>query len=481
MSGQSLKEKTAKGLMWGGFSNGIQQLLNLLFGIFLARLLTPDDYGMVGVLAIFTMIASTLQESGFTVALANKQEIRHEDYNAVFWFSTLTGLFLYILLFFCAPLIAAFFHEPALVPLARYCFLGFLITSTGIAHNAYLFRNLMVKQNALINVSSLFVSGVTGVIMAYYGMAYWGMATQSIVYVTGITLQRWMYSSWCPTLHIDLRPLRPMVSFSVKLLATNIFQHINYNLLTVVMGHFYHSREVGYFNQANKWNYMGSNVIQGMVQGVAQPVLRNVADDHERQLRVFRKMLRFTAFVSFPTLFGLSLVAPELITIAITDKWMQSVGIMQILCIGSAFVPLQNLYSNLIISQGKSGRYMKGIVALGVVQAITALCLCRQGIHAMVICYAGINVLWTLVWHYLAWKEIRLSLRDALMDTLPFLLVAAGSMTLTGYLTTRTIHQIHLLFFCKVMLAATLYLAVLWMCKAKVLKESIDYLIHKKR
>ena len=481
MSGQSLKEKTAKGLMWGGFSNGIQQLLNLLFGIFLARLLTPDDYGMVGVLAIFTMIASTLQESGFTAALANKQEIRHEDYNAVFWFSTLTGLFLYILLFFCAPLIAAFFHEPALIPLARYCFLGFLITSTGIAHNAYLFRNLMVKQNALINVSSLFVSGVTGVIMAYYGMAYWGMATQSIVYVTGITLQRWMYSSWCPTLHIDLRPLRPMVSFSVKLLATNIFQHINYNLLTVVMGHFYHSREVGYFNQANKWNYMGSNVIQGMVQGVAQPVLRNVADDHERQLRVFRKMLRFTAFVSFPTLFGLSLVAPELITIAITDKWMQSVGIMQILCIGSAFVPLQNLYSNLIISQGKSGRYMKGIVALGVVQAITALCLCRQGIHAMVICYAGINVLWTLVWHYLAWKEIRLSLRDALMDTLPFLLVAAGAMILTGYLTTRAIHQIHLLFFCKVMLAATLYLAVLWMCGAKVLKESIDYLIHKKR
>ncbi|QUT74493.1 Polysaccharide biosynthesis protein [Bacteroides salyersiae] len=140
MGESSLKEKTAKGLFWGGFSNGAQQLLNLGFGIVLARLLDASDYGMIGMLAIFSAIAGTLQESGFTVALANKQKVSHEDYNAVFWFSTLTGVGIYILLFFCAPFIADFYNNPDLTPLARYVFLGFLISSTATAHNAYLFR-----------------------------------------------------------------------------------------------------------------------------------------------------------------------------------------------------------------------------------------------------------------------------------------------------------------------------------------------------
>ena len=133
---ESLKEKTAKGLFWGGFSNGIQQLLNLFFGIFLARLLNADDYGMVGMLTIFIAVAGTLQESGFTNALTNKREVTHKDYNAVFWFSTLTGITMYILLFLSAPLIADFYDKPELVPLARYLFIGFLISSSATAHNA---------------------------------------------------------------------------------------------------------------------------------------------------------------------------------------------------------------------------------------------------------------------------------------------------------------------------------------------------------
>ena len=135
---ESLKEKTAKGLFWGGFSNGIQQLLNLFFGIFLARLLNADDYGMVGMLTIFIAVAGTLQESGFTNALTNKREVTHKDYNAVFWFSTLTGITMYILLFLSAPLIADFYDKPELVPLARYLFIGFLISSSATAHNAVL-------------------------------------------------------------------------------------------------------------------------------------------------------------------------------------------------------------------------------------------------------------------------------------------------------------------------------------------------------
>ena len=158
-----------------------------------------------------------------------------------------------------------------------------------------------------------------------------------------------------------------MFGFSGKLLVTNVFNHINNNLFSVILGKFYTEKEVGYYNQANKWCGMGQLFISGMINGVAQPVLTKVSDDLERQKRVFRKMLRFTAFVSFPAMLGLGIVSEELITITITDKWYSSIPIMQILCISGAFTPIAYLYQQLIISKGKSRIYMWNTIALGII------------------------------------------------------------------------------------------------------------------
>ena len=150
-----LKTKTAKGLLWGGIGNGMIQLLNLVFGIFLARMLSPHDYGMVGYLTIFTVLGSSIQECGFTNALVNQKVVRHEDYNAAFWFSILLGVSLYLLLLIAAPFIADFYHEPKLVPLSRFLFLSFVFASTATAHNAYMMKKLMVKQKTMSQVSYL--------------------------------------------------------------------------------------------------------------------------------------------------------------------------------------------------------------------------------------------------------------------------------------------------------------------------------------
>lgn len=156
-----LKEKTAKGLLWGGFSNALQQLLNLLFGIFLARLLTPADYGMVGMLTIFNAIACALQEGGFIAALTNQKNATHADYNAVFWFNVGVSLSLYLLLFLSAPLIARFYSVPALTPLARVCFLSFVISSLNIVPRAILFSRLKVKESTLATLGSLAISALS--------------------------------------------------------------------------------------------------------------------------------------------------------------------------------------------------------------------------------------------------------------------------------------------------------------------------------
>ena len=255
---QSLKQKTAKGLFWGGLSSSIQQLLGLLFGIVLGRLLDRSDYGMIGMLAIFSAIASALQESGLVAALANREKVSDKDYNAVFWFSLSCGATLYVLLYFSAPLIADFYDTPELTSLARFSFLSFFIASFGIAPRAILFRNLKVKENTIISLSSLFVSGMVAIILAANGFAYWGIAIQTMVFVLIGTMLNWYFAHWKPSFRIDFSPIKEMFGFSSKMLITQIFIIINQNLFSVLLGKFYTKQEVGDFSRPTTGTIRGT-------------------------------------------------------------------------------------------------------------------------------------------------------------------------------------------------------------------------------
>ena len=480
MTEQSLKDKTAKGLFWGGVSNGVQQLLNLFFGIFLARLLTPTDYGMVGMLTIFSALASILQEGGFISALTNRKKTEHKDYNAVFWFSLLMGTSLYALLYIGAPLIADFYNQPELTDLARLSFLGFLISSTNVAPRAYLFKHLKTKENAIISFLSLTLSGITGITLAANGFAYWGIAIQSITYTLSMTIFSYYFSGWCPSWKIDFTPIREMIGYSSKLIVTHAFHIINANLFSVLLGKFYSEKEVGYFNQANKWNTMGYTTINGMITSVAQPVLSSISEDKGYQLKALRKMLRFTAFVSFPAMFGLSLTAPEFITLAITDKWLPSAHIMQILCIGGAFLPISNLFSQLLLSRGHSSIYMWCTILLSILQLITAYIAYPYGLDTMLYAFIIVNISWIGVWLHFVHCEIGLACLSFLKDICPYLLLSGGLVILAHY-ATLNIESIIIRLTVKIVSVGGLYLLILWLMKSVILQESIAFFLHKKK
>ena len=479
----SLKEKTAKGLLWGAINNGAQQVLVLVFGISLGRILSPDEYGMVGMLTIFTLIGNSLQESGFRAALVNVRNIRHEDYNAVFWCSLLIGTCAYLILFFCAPLIARFYQEPELVPLARYCFLAIPIASLGTAQGAYLFCNLKVRQQALSGIIAHMVSGSLGITLAFNGFSYWGIATQSLTYLIIVTLCTWYFSPWRPTFHIDFHPLRPLFAFSSKLLITNIANQLNNNLLSVILGKYFTPQAVGNYNQANKWNATGHQFITGMMGSVAQPVLASINDDRERSLRVFRKILRFCAFLAFPAMFGLSIITRELILITVGEKWTGSIPLMQLLCIGGAFIPLNTLFSNLIVSQGKSNVYMWNIITQVVLQLAVVLLIVRFGgdIHTMVIAGVCINIGWIFVWQRFAFRFIRLTLRMLLLDLIPFLVIALTACGIGWGIAEYTGGPLPITFLIKVITAAICYFLVMRLAHAEIMQECIGYLFKKKR
>lgn len=474
MTQPGIKEKTAKGFLWAAVNNGGQQLLNLIFGIFLARLLTPSDYGMVGMLSIFALIATSLQESGFMSALCRKKDITQADFNAVFWFNVLCASAVYALLFACAPLIAAFFKEPVLTPLARLSFLSFVISSFGTTPRAKLFRELKVKETAGITFTALVVSGITGITLAWNGFSYWGIALQNLTYCFCMSAGSWIVSGWRPSMNLNLRPLRGMIGFSSRLLLTNIFTHVNNNLFSVFFGRLYGDKTVGYYNQANKWTTIGYSTITGMLWNVTQPVFAQIENAEQRH-RAFRKMLRFTSFISVPSLFGLALIAPEFITITITDKWLPSAELMQLLCVGGAFVPICSLYSNFIISQGRSNIFMYNTIALCLLQLANLAALHPFGIRPMVITYVLINILWVPVWNRCAHRHIGLSLLTALRDILPFVGIATLAMA-AAHFASRPLDNIYLILVVKILVAAGVYLGALHLLGAAILKECIGYL-----
>ena len=467
----TLKEKTAQGLLWGGLNSGIQQLVGLAFGIVLGRLLSPSDYGMMAMISIFSLVATALQDSGFRTALTNIEHPKHEDYNSVFWFNIIMASSLYVILFLAAPLIGEYYHTPRVVPLCRYAFLSIVIASFGTAQSAYLFKHLRAKQQAEAGALAVILSSLTGVGMAFAGMAYWSLATQGLVYVGINTLLQWHFSPWRPSIHgITFAPVRRMFRFSCKILATTIMTHVNNNVLNILLGHYFTPRDTGNYNQAYQWNTKCYSLVQSMVAQVAQPVLVSLNGEEGRQKDVFRKMMRFTAFITFPLLFGFGLVAKEFIVIAIGEKWLASAQLIQILCISGATMPLSTLFSNMIISKGRSGTFFWCTFTLGLVQIATMVLIWPMGIRTMVIAYTLLNTSWLLVWLFFVRRLIGYGYWMFFCDVMPFALAAAGVMGL-AYVATMPLSNLIALLISRFIIAVVLYYVVMKIARVKILAE----------
>ena len=478
----NLKEKTAKGLFWGALNNGTIQVLNVLIGIMLGRKLSPEEWAPIGMIAIFSAIAGNLQSSGFSTAIINMKSPTSNDYNAVFWFNTLVSALVYLVLFACAPWIAWFFEQPCLTDLSRFIFLAFFISSFGISTNAYMMKNMMQREMTIVGITALIISGLTAITLAFLGYSYWSLAWQQVVNAFVLVVGRWYYVKWRPCFKVDFTPIRQTFRFSMNILITMIINTVNNHILTFVFGKLFTRtpQVVGNFFQAFKWDTMAYQTVGGTIEQVAQPVLVNLRDDEDesREVRVFRKMMRFTAFLAFPAMFGLSLVSEEFILATIGPQWIDCVPLLRVLCIGGAFMPFYSLYKNLIISQGRADLNMWLNISQIVLQFILIFATYQQGILMVVYAYSILNVVWLLAWQFFAHRLIGLQLVHVLKDTLPFALIS-GAVMLVSYVATTQITNVYLLLALRIVMAAVLYVGVMKLLRVKIMDECIKFLSKK--
>jgi O-antigen/teichoic acid export membrane protein len=343
-----------------------------------------------------------------------------------------------------------------------------------------MFKKMMVKELAKINIVSVLVSSIVGLILALNGFAYWGLAIQTLSFtVIGVVL-RWHYSIWKPTFVINFRPLKEMIGFSFKLFLTNIVLQISNNVFSVILGKFYDEKQVGYYSQASKWIMLGYTTIGGMISNVAQPVFVESNGDKVRQLMIFRKMLRFGALVSFPAMFGFAFIGREFILITIGEKWLDSVPILQLLCIWGSVTYIWTLYVFLLMSLGKSDIYLYGTIGICVLQLTCIAVIFPFGILPMIGAYVACYFIGILIWHYFANRLIGIRLKHVLKDVLPYLVITAGCFFVAWFLT-RNIWNIYLLFTCKIAIVAILYILIMKFSGSKMFKESISFLTNRKK
>lgn len=359
MSEDSLKNKAVSGAMWRMFEIIVCQVVAFGIGIILARLLSPEDYGAVGMLAIFFAVANCFKDCGFGTALVQNKNRSEEDYSTAFIFNVASSLAIYFIFFITAPLIAAFYDMPILTDITRVSALSFILSGlTGVQY-AKLNIDMNFKFRSQMSILGQVLSGITGLTLAYMGFGVWALVLQGLIagVITGIVL--WLNSGWKPKLLFSTAAFKRLWKFGANMLGSGIINTVYNNLYTLVIGKCYDPASVGMYNRANGYASLPSTVIMDMSLGVNFPILAQLQDDRDRLLSAYERLLKVPIYVLYPLLIGLVVLAEPLIQVMIGEKWLPCVPYLQILCGGYMFYPLNGLNVNLLMVKGRPDLVLK--------------------------------------------------------------------------------------------------------------------------
>lgn len=370
MAEQSLKDKTIKGTVWSGIDNVAQYAVSFIVSIVLARLLSPDDYGLLGIIAIFTAICTSLINGGFTNALIRKKGVTEDDYNTVFIVNLGMSLLLYVIIFFCSPLIAKFFGREELILLTRVSSIGMIIGALAIVQQTRLTKRIDFKTQTKITLIASIASGVVGIIMALVGCGVWSLVAQNLLSQGLRTILLWIYNKWAPSLRFSIDSFKELFGFGWKLMVSGLIDTLWKELYQVVVGKFYSPATLGQYTRAKQFSQLFSSNLTNVIQRVTFPVLSNIQDDRQRMLNAYRRIIKSTMFITAVSMFVLGAVSEPLLYCLIGPKWHEAATYLPLICVAGSLYPLHAINLNMLQVQGRSDLFLvleivKKIIALG--------------------------------------------------------------------------------------------------------------------
>lgn len=351
---KSFKQKAITGVAWTSVERFTQQIIQFVIGIAIARILAPQDYGIIGMTAIFFAVATTFIDSGFGSALIQNKNRNETDYSTCFYFNVIVGVILYVILWLASPTIADFYRTPILCDVTRVLGLTMLVNSLSISQTAKMTVEMRFKEMAIISIVTQFFTGLIGLYLAYIGWGVWALVFQQLSSCIARLLMMELFLKWYPRLVFSKASFKHMFSYGSKILCSGLINTIYNNLYTLVIGKAFSAKEVGYYNRGNQFAILPTTTILSIFMKVAFPLMAEVQDDVEKLKTAYKKFLRVPLFVLYPILFGLIALAKPLILVLLGEKWLPAVPLLQVLCIGSFFDPLTNINLNILYVKGRT-------------------------------------------------------------------------------------------------------------------------------
>ena len=353
-----LKEKTIHGVGWSAIDNVSQYLVSFVVSIVLARLLSPDDYGLLGIVAIFTAVCTAIVNGGFVDALIRKKDATEDDYNTVFIVNLIVSILLYVVVFVSSPLIARFFERAELVSITRVASISMVIGALALVQQTRLKKKLDFKTQTKVTLIASITSGVIGITMALLGYGVWALVAQGVSNQAFKTIFLWIYNKWIPRLVFSLNSFNELFGFGWKIMVVGLLESIWQELNQVVVGKFYSPATLGQYTRAKGFSDLFSSNLTNVIQRVTFPVLSTIQDEKDRMLSAYRRIIKTTVFITAVSMFALGAVSEPLIDCLIGSKWYEAATYLPVLCITRSLFPLHAININMLEVQGKSGLFL---------------------------------------------------------------------------------------------------------------------------
>lgn len=379
----SIKNQAAKGVMWNTIERFSTQGMQFVLTIVIARILSPDDYGLVAMLGIFMAVAQTFVDSGFGNALIQKKNRTEVDYSTTFYFNIVISVFIYLLFFVSAPWISQFYNQPKLTLIARVYGILIILNSLASIQMTRLTIALDFRKIAFASLLSVSVGGSIGIWMAYQGYGVWALVWQALFGSLAWGGGLWILARWMPKFCFSWTSFRTLFSFGSKILFSSLLHTLYTNMYSLVVGKFFNASTLGYFNRAYTLGLFPAQNFANIIQKVTYPIQCRYQDDDERFNQIFVSYLRIAGFVLFPLMAGLAVLAEPVITLLLTEKWLPIVPLLQIICMSMMWLPMMQANVSVLDAKGRSDYHLRSEIIKKILAVFILLSALPFGIEGV--------------------------------------------------------------------------------------------------